>query len=61
MTCGRIYPAKETAAFWGLILAAFEQLKTSSSVILDRVQSGKLIILGAYYDLDTGKVELLKP
>jgi hypothetical protein len=38
-----------------------KQLKATDPIISDRFQSGKLAILAAYYDLDTGKVELLKP
>jgi carbonic anhydrase len=37
------------------------QLQTSGPIISKRVQSHELKVVGAYYDLDTGKVELLKP
>jgi carbonic anhydrase len=37
------------------------QLQTAEPILAERVQSGKLKIVAARYDLDTGKVELLSP
>lgn len=37
-----------------------EQLKSSQPVLSHLVKEGKLQIVGAYYDLDTGKVEILR-
>lgn len=43
------------------VRAMVEQLKNSPAVIGPLVKSGKVKIVGAYYDLETGKVELLRP
>ena len=37
-----------------------EQLKSSQPVLFHLVEEGKLQIVGAYYDLDTGKVDILR-
>jgi len=42
-------------------LAVVRQLQTSGPLISERAQSGKLLIVPAYYSLDSGKVEFLKP
>jgi carbonic anhydrase len=42
-------------------LDVVKQLQTSGPIISSRAQSRELRVVGAYYDLDTGKVELLKP
>ncbi|MBI5016271.1 MAG: carbonic anhydrase [Deltaproteobacteria bacterium] len=38
-----------------------KQLKTSKPVLAELVEDGKLAVVGARYDLDTGIVEILKP
>ena len=40
-------------------LDVVKQLRTTAPIIAERVQSGKVMIVGARYDLHTGKVELL--
>jgi carbonic anhydrase len=42
-------------------LDVVKQLKSTGPIIAERVQSGKVTVVGARYDLHTGKVELLKP
>ncbi|RYX96329.1 MAG: carbonic anhydrase [Comamonadaceae bacterium] len=37
------------------------QLRTSDALLLDRVRSGKLMVVGARYDLDDGRVEFMAP
>jgi carbonic anhydrase len=37
------------------------QLRSTQPILAERVQAGKLKIVAARYDLDTGKVELLSP
>jgi carbonic anhydrase len=37
-----------------------EQLKNDTPVLSERIKDGKLTIIGARYDLDSGKVEMLK-
>jgi carbonic anhydrase len=36
------------------------QLTADSPILSDPIKSGKLVVLGARYDLDTGKVDILK-
>jgi len=36
-----------------------EQLRANSKPILDRITSGEMVICGAFYDLETGKVSFL--
>ncbi|MBO9540518.1 carbonic anhydrase [bacterium] len=38
-----------------------QQLKVSKPLLADRIKAGKLKVVGARYDLDTGEVELLSP
>jgi carbonic anhydrase len=38
-----------------------KQLQGTSPIIAERVQSGRVTMVGARHDLHTGKVELLKP
>jgi carbonic anhydrase len=42
-------------------LDVVKQLQSTGPIIAKSVQSGKVTIVGARYDLHTGKVELLKP
>lgn len=37
-----------------------EQLRTSAPLLADRVKKGRLRVVGARYDLDTGRVDLLR-
>jgi carbonic anhydrase len=36
------------------------QLKTSQPILAEKLREGKIAVVGAYYDLDTGKVEWFK-
>src|SRR5262249_42705331 len=38
-----------------------DRLQTTGPILSEFVHDGKLTIVGAYYDLDTGKVEMLPP
>ncbi|MCE9624489.1 MAG: carbonic anhydrase [Deltaproteobacteria bacterium] len=50
-----------TCATKANVHAMVERLKNSQEVIAPLVKSGKLKIVGAFYDLETGKVELTNP
>ena len=41
------------------IRASMEQLRANSKPILDRTTRGEMVICGAFYDLETGKVSFL--
>ena len=41
------------------IRASMEQLRANSKPILDQTTSGEMVICGAFYDLESGKVSFL--
>ena len=42
------------------VLEVVGQLQKAGPVLADRVKSGKLKVVGARYDLDTGRVEVIE-